>query len=123
MDTSTAVLAAARLRADALTSGDPEALRALLHPEFRWFSHTGERFDRESYVRSNTEGANRWTGQELSEVQVAAHESTAVLRCQVVDTVDRGTGPQRFRMPMTQVWVRHHDRWVLLVGHAGPSRS
>ena len=43
-----------------------------------------------------------------------------MLRCQVVDEVDRATGIEEFRMPMTQVWVRHDDRWVCLVGHAGP---
>jgi hypothetical protein len=52
-----------------------------------------------------------------------AHTSTAVLRCTVVDTVDRGHGPQEYRMPMTQVWVRTEQdtgRWVCLAGHAGP---
>ena len=124
MDTSEEVLEAARLRAAALATGDPQELRRMLHPKFRWFSHTGERFDRDSYVSSNTEGRNRWTSQQLSEVQVVAHERTAVLRCQVVDAVDRGEGVEEFRMPMTQVWVRYDDdRWVCLAGHAGPSHS
>jgi len=121
MDTSAEVLEAARLRAAALASGDPQELRTWLHPQFRWFSHTGERFDRESYISSNTHGGNRWASQALSEVEVVAHPRTAVLHCQVVDAVDRGEGVEEFRMPMTQVWVRHDDRWVCLAGHAGPS--
>jgi len=120
VDTSEQVLEAARRRAAALASGDAQQLRSLLHPDFRWVSHTGERFDRESYIASNTGGANRWSRQELSDVDVVAHDSTAVLRCQVIDEVDRGDGIEEFRMPMTQVWVRHEDRWVCLVGHAGP---
>ena len=52
---------------------------------------------------------------------MVAHDSTAVLRCQVVDAVDQGDGIEEFRMPMTQVWVRYDDRWVCLAGHAGPS--
>ena len=120
MDTSEQVLEAARRRAAALASGDAQQLRSLLHPDFRWVSHTGERFDRESYIASNTGGANRWSRQELSDVDVVAHDSTAVLRCKVIDEVDRGDGIEEFRMPMTQVWVRHEDRWVCLVGHAGP---
>jgi hypothetical protein len=52
-------------RADALAHGDRERLRDLLHPDFRWTSHTGEQFDRDSYLRSNTDGTNRWSGQEL----------------------------------------------------------
>ncbi len=83
VDTSEEVLEAARLRAAALASGDPQELRELLHPQFRWFSHTGERFDRDSYVQSNTAARARWAGQELSEVDIVAHEHTAVLRCQV----------------------------------------
>ena len=123
MDTSQEVLEAARSRAAALATGDPQELRRWLHPKFRWFSHTGERFDRDSYVASNTEGTNRWSSQELSEVKVVTHPQTAVLRCQVVDAVDRGAGVEEFRMPMTQVWVRYDDRWVCLAGHAGPSLS
>jgi hypothetical protein len=120
VDTAEEVLEAARLRAAALATGDPEELRRWLHPQFRWLSHTGERFDRDSYIASNTGGGTRWSGQELSEVQVVAHEHTAVLRCRVVDSVDRGAGVEEFRMPMTQVWVRDEDRWVCLAGHAGP---
>jgi hypothetical protein len=121
VDTSAEVLEAARSRAAALATGDALELARWLHPQFRWISHTGERFDRDSYVASNTEGANRWASQVLSEVEVVAHEHTAVLRCQVVDSVDRGAGVEEFRMPMTQVWVRYDDRWVCLAGHAGPS--
>jgi len=123
VDTSDEVLEAARLRAAALATGDPQELRRWLHPQFRWFSHTGERFDRDSYVVSNTEGTTRWTSQELSDVEMVVHPHTAVLRCQVVDAVDRGEGPEELQMPMTQVWVRYDDRWVCLAGHAGPSLS
>jgi hypothetical protein len=120
VDTTEEVLAAARRRAAALVAGDPEPLRELLHPQFQWLSHTGERFDRDSYVLSNTDGGSRWQHQELSETRVVPHERTAVLHCQVLDTVDRGAGPEQLRMPMTQVWVRPEGRWVLLAGHAGP---
>jgi hypothetical protein len=123
VETSEEVLEAARLRAAALAAGDAHELREMLHPQFRWVSHTGERFDRESYVRSNTGGSNRWARQELSEIKVVAHPHTAVLRCQVMDAVDCGEGVEELRMPMTQVWVRYDDRWVCLAGHAGPSLS
>ena len=46
-----------------------------------------------------------------------------MLRCEVVDEVDRGDGIEQLRMPMTQVWVRYDDSWVCLAGHAEPSRS
>jgi hypothetical protein len=123
VDTAEEVLEAARHRAAALTTGDPQELRRLLHPQFRWFTHTGEGFDRESFVRSNTQGTTRWDRQELSDVHLVAHEHTAVLRCQVLDAVDHGAGIEELRLPMTQVWVRYDDRWVCLAGHAGPSLS
>ena len=53
-------------------------------------------------------------------MQVVLHDRTAVLRCLVVDKVDRGDGPEAYEMPMTQVWVNHEGRWVCLAGHAGP---
>jgi hypothetical protein len=123
VDTATEVLEAARSRATAMTTGDPQELRKLLHPQFRWFTHTGEGFDRESFVRSNTGGTSRGTREELSDVHVIAHERTAVLRCQVVDAVDQGAGVEELHLPMTQVWIRDDDRWVCLAGHAGPSLS
>lgn len=123
VDTGEQVLDAARRRAAALAAGDPQELRELLHPRFTWFSHTGERFDRESYVRSNTGGTLRWSRQELSEVNLVAHPTTAVLRCRVLDEVDRGQGLEELRMPMTQVWVLDGQRWVCLAGHAGPAES
>jgi hypothetical protein len=114
------VIRRAHERADALATGDRAQLSELLHPEFRWTSHAGERFDRAAYVRSNIGGRSQWFGQELSDVEVVVHEDTAVLRCAAVDTVDGGSGTEVFRMPMTQVWVRYDARWVLLAGHAGP---
>jgi hypothetical protein len=123
VDTAEQVLEAARLRAVALVTGDSQELQKFLHPGFRWYSQTGERFDRDSYVRSNTDAGTRWAGQELTEVDIVAHERTAVLRCQTVDAVDHGSGIEELRMPMTQVWVRYDDRWVCLAGHTGPSLS
>ena len=123
MDTSEEVLEAARRRADALAAGDQQALRRLLHPQFRWVSHTGERFDRDSYVESTTGGASRRARTELSDVDLITHARTAVLRCEVLDEADSGRGTEQLRTPMTQVWVRYDDSWVCLVGHTDPSRQ
>ena len=112
---------AAESRAAALSSGDGDALAALLHPDFRWTSHVGEQLDRASYLRSNVGGTARWSGQRLEDVEVLVHDdAAAVLRCTVTDTVDHGAGAADFTMPMTQVWVRREGAWVLLAGHAGP---
>jgi hypothetical protein len=117
------VLDAAHARAAALARGDAVALSRLLHPEFRWTSHTGEHFDRQAYVASNAGGSNRWSTQELRDVVVLVDGDTAVLCCEVRDVVDRGRAAEDFRMPMTQVWVRHPGGWVCLAGHAGPRRK
>jgi ketosteroid isomerase-like protein len=112
---------AAESRATALASGDGDALAALLHPDFRWTSHAGEHFDRATYLRANVGGPARWSGQRIEDVEVLVHDdAVAVLRCTVTDTVDHGAGSADFTMPMTQVWVRRDDVWVLLAGHAGP---
>ena len=114
------VLAAARARADAMVAHDSNVLRSLLHPHFRWTSHTGERFDRESYVQSNHQGPTTWFAQVLEDVHVQVVRDTAVLSCTVRDQVGLGGGPpETFVMPMTQTWVRD-DRWLCLAGHAGP---
>ena len=61
----------------------------------------------------------RWHGQSLEDVRVVVVGDTAVLRCTAVDRM--GTdGPEVFRMPMTQTWVRSRDGWLCLAGHAGP---
>jgi hypothetical protein len=114
------VLEAARRRAAAMAAGDAQALEALLHPNFKWTSHRGNTFDRDSYVESNTGGGLTWSNQTLTEVDVTVVDQTAVLRCVVVDEVVTDQGPEIFRMPMTQTWVHLDNGWVCLAGHTGP---
>ena len=118
------VLAAAVDRAAALAGRDERALRRLLHPEFGWISHLGDRFDLESYLASNRRRGNVWHGQRLRDPTVTVIGDTAVLRCTALDTVDvAARGPETFVMPMTQTWVRTPDGWRCLAGHAGPRLS
>ncbi|MFE5409537.1 nuclear transport factor 2 family protein [Microbacterium sp. NPDC056569] len=114
------VRAAAEHRAVALATGDESALRLLLHPEFAWTSHTGEHFDRDSYLDANLDGPTRWHSQVLTDVRVIVVGDTAVLRGTVTDDVTTDAGRSTFRMPLTQTWVRSGDRWQCLAGHAGP---
>ena len=109
----------AELRATALVAGEPDRLRRLLHPEFRWTSHRGERLDREGYVRVNTREV-RWVKQRLEDPEVTVVGDTAILLCTAHDTVERDGVESEVRVPVTQVWVRSHKSWVLLAGHAGP---
>ena len=113
------VLARVEARSAALADADPEALRALLHPEFRWTSHVGDSFDRESYIRANTTGQTVWRAQTVLDPEIVVVGDAAVLRCTVVDEVG-AVDVETFRMPMTQCWVRVDGEWMCLAGHAGP---
>jgi hypothetical protein len=119
MNQADEVLRLAEARAAALVEGEPDRLRRLLHPEFQWTSHRGERYDRESYVLANTREL-RWMKQRLEDPEVTVVGDTAILLCTVNDTVIRDGKELSFVMPVTQVWVRAHRSWVLLAGHAGP---
>jgi hypothetical protein len=119
MNQADEVLWVAEARAVALAEGEPDRLRRLLHPEFRWTSHRGERYDRESYVLANTRTL-RWVKQRLEDPEVTVVGDTAILLCTADDTVVRDSEELSFRMPVTQVWVRAHKSWVMLAGHAGP---
>lgn len=114
------VLTAALERADALKRRDGEHLGRILHPEFRWISHKGDQFDRDTYIRSNVEGANTWHAQRLEEPRIMLLGTAAVLTCIVTDDVSTTAGRAQYRMPMTQVWIQEDDRWLLVAGHAGP---
>jgi hypothetical protein len=114
------VLEAVQRRAEALASADSAALRELLHPDFRWTSHRGQVFDRETYIENNTSGSLVWRRQTVAEVTVSVVDDTAVVFGIVTDEVERAGFLQTFRMPMTQAWVRRRDRWICLAGHAGP---
>jgi hypothetical protein len=111
---------AAEQRASALAQGDEPALRTLLHPEFCWTSHTGERFDRDAYIDANVGGRTSWHAQHLEDVRITVVSDTAVLLCVVSDDVTTIDGRSAHRMPMTQTWVRTDGRWQCLAGHAGP---
>lgn len=114
------LLDAVQRRAAALSCGDGEALRHLLHPGFRWTSHRGDVFDRDTYVDDNTRGQLRWTRQSLSGVVVSVVDQTGVVTSIVTDEVERDGTAQTFRMPVTQTWTRRDGHWQCLAGHAGP---
>jgi hypothetical protein len=88
MDAEQQVIAAAVARGAALAAGDVGGLKRLLHPAFRWTSHLGEVFDRDSYLRANTAGSLSWKKQSLSDPEVVIVGTVAVLRCLVTDEVD-----------------------------------
>lgn len=124
MDAVQEVVRAARERAAALAAGDPVRLSALLHEDFCWTSHLGETFGRAEYIRRNTGGGTVWRSQRLGDVEVAVVGDTAVLCAEATDEVVAEDGAtERFRMPMTQVWVRTEGTWACLAGHAGPRRD
>lgn len=114
------VLAAARLRAQALVDGDSNRLTQLMHPDLRWTTFRGELLDRDTYVRGNTDGSLRWIAQTLEDPDVVAVGDTAVLVAVVTDTVERDGAARTFRLRLTQTWVRAADGWQCLAGHAGP---
>jgi hypothetical protein len=122
MNQADEVLTVAELRAAALAAGEPDRLRRLLHPEFSWTSHRGERLDREGYVRVNTREV-QWVKQRLEDPEVTVVDDTAILLCTAHDTVVRDGVETTHRMPVTQVWVRAHRGWVCLAGHAGPPQE
>lgn len=115
------MLQAAEDRARASAAGDPHALRELLHEDFRWTTHLGQVFDRDEYIRRNTEGVTMWRSQTLAASEIAVVNDTAVLLTVVTDVV-AGLDDEdaEFRMPVTQVWVQDRGAWRCLAGHAGP---
>ncbi|MFZ0157755.1 MAG: nuclear transport factor 2 family protein [Kineosporiaceae bacterium] len=98
------VLAAVHGRAEALATGDPEALTRWLHEQFVWTSHRGEVFDRAAYVTANTQHL-RWRSQAIEDVQVACIGDTAVVVGTVRDVVERQGEAAVFVMRITQTWV------------------
>ena len=114
------ILAAAAARSGALAAADAPTLRALHHPDLRWTSFRGDVFDRETYVRRNAGGPVRFRSQELVDAEVVAAGDAAVLVAVVVDEVEQDGAVERFRLRLTQTWVRHDGRWVVLAAHAGP---
>jgi hypothetical protein len=116
----TAVMEAVLARAAALAARDENALARLLHADFGWTSHTGERFDRDRYIRSNIEGATLWHDQAIEDAALAVAGSVVVLRCTVADDVTIAGRRRVHRMPCTQTWLLADGRWQLLAGHAGP---
>ncbi len=122
MNQADEVLLVAELHAAALVASEPDRLRRLLHPEFSWTSHRGERLDREGYVRANTREV-QWIKQRLEDPEVTVVNDTAILLCTGHDTLVRHGAEVTLRLPMTQVWVRAHRGWVCLAGHAGPQQD
>src|SRR4051794_21609553 len=85
VDSAEEVLEAAQARASALVAADAGQLAGLLHEDFRWTSHLGERYDRDAYIDRNTRGATVWGSQEMSGVEIVVVGDTAVLYADVTD--------------------------------------
>ena len=117
-----AVLAATRARSAALVARDPDALRALHHPEFRFTTPRGDVRDRDAYIAGNTEGDLVWRAQHLLEAEVLVVGDTAVLVGVVHDEFERDGEPGALDMPLTLTWAREEGTWRVLAAHAGPQR-
>jgi len=120
MSAADQVLTAARARAAALAAADADRLGILLHPDFRWTTHTGVDLDRAAYIEANTGGSVIWRRQDLGRPEIVVVGEAAALRTVVTDTVVGEKDPETYRMPMTQFWVRTDLGWQCLAGHAGP---
>lgn len=112
------VRAAVSARAEALASGDVEALADLMHPECVWTTHAGLVLRRDEYICHNTTTV-RWRAQQVDVDAVVISEGTAVVVGTVTDTVVEDQEDARYRMPITMVWIRD-KHWRLLAAHAGP---
>jgi ketosteroid isomerase-like protein len=114
------VLLAAEQRAAALAAGDPDALRALMHPALQWTTYQGDVLSRDAYIDANTGGVLTWRSQRLEGTRVVVVGDTAVLTALVTDEVRRDGQDQSFTLRLTQTWVRADCGWQCLAGHAGP---
>ncbi len=84
-------------------------------------THVGQVFDRDEYIRRNTEGVTEWRSQTLGPTDISIVGEVAVLLTVVTDVVAATEAEDaEFRMPVTQVWVRSLGKWQCLAGHAGP---
>src|SRR3954471_6321928 len=107
VDAAAEVHQAAVARATAFAAGDAATLRELLHEGFRWTTHVGQVFDRDEYIRRNTEGVTLWRSQALAPTDISIVGEVAVLLTMATDVVAANeTEDAEFRMPVTQVWVR-----------------
>lgn len=84
-------------------------------------THVGQVFDRDEYIRRNTAGVTEWRSQTLGPTDMSIVGEVAVLLTVVTDVVAATKAKDaKFRMPVTQVWVRSRGKWQCLAGHAGP---
>lgn len=119
MEAAQQVIEAAEARASALADGDAERLSGLLHEDFRWTAHLGETYDRQEYIRRNTDGRTVWRSQDLTSADVVVVGDTAVLYAEVTDVCahrrrgarevpdadDTGLGPPSRRLEVPG-WAR-----------------
>ena len=80
------VRAAVLARAEALASGDGEALANLMHPECVWTTHAGLVLRRDEYIRRNNTTVT-WRAQQIDVDAVVISEGTAVVVGTVDDTI------------------------------------
>ena len=96
------VLVAAEQRAAALAVADPDALKALMHPNLQWTTYKGDVLSRDQYIAGNTGSLLTWRSQRLEGTCVVVVGDTAVLTALVTDEVRRDGQDQSFTLRLTQ---------------------
>ncbi|MEB3371869.1 nuclear transport factor 2 family protein [Saccharopolyspora mangrovi] len=86
--------------------GDADAVRALLHPEFREFGASGAVWDRDSIVRATEASSSTDERIEAREFQATRLGPDAVML--TYTTHYRGASALR-----TSIWVRERGEWLL----------
>jgi hypothetical protein len=103
-------------RRAAQIAGDLKTLEALASDELT-YAHTNGMVDtKKSYLKALGSGVNYETI-DVSDVSIAAYDSSVVMVGLVQIAVKSKSGPIGFRARFTSVWAKQQDRWRWVAWH------
>jgi hypothetical protein len=116
-----AVLAAEKLRCDAMLAGDIAALEPLLDPRLQFHHATGAVDDKPAYLAKMAAGRITYVAIEWSEERVIAlSEDSAVLVGRMATDVRVEGSHKRLNNRVTTVWSSEAGVWRLVVFQSTP---
>lgn len=106
--------AAEHARFAAMTSGDLDALAAILGDDLVYSHSNGRTDDKTSYLQPLRSGATKYESIEPSEVKIRVFGDIGVLNGRAAFRVRNGEQRQAFNLVFTEVYQRRDGRWLLV---------
>ncbi|UTT43637.1 nuclear transport factor 2 family protein [Exiguobacterium aurantiacum] len=106
-------------RAELQTKGDLDAMRDIMHEEFRYVDSSGRQFDKETFLDQFVDPASvQWISQDTVTFDETVSGEIALIQILLEERFILGTNAYEGRFWVLHVYVKENDKWLWQGGQA-----